>query len=446
MAVLTTAITTKVISDLLVKTGSKTFNTASTFIKSKKNIRDLYQSVCDSNYNEDYAKNVINKVFTFRTIINGDRDVYLDQIYHPLKLTSPNDEIHEVNDDFSLPEHMSSCLVGYAGQGKTITMKKMFLEDLNKNHFFPFFISLRTIDFSKDISLPSVLLQHFKTHGVQSDIESINSLLKKMEHVRIYFDGFDEIHHNHRDNALALLDDCISIWKVNVICSSRPDTQICRQPGFIVYSVNFLEADDVEAIVNINVHNSDTKNTLLNILHGKDFLLESIKSPILVDIFIVTSTGLGKKPENIVNYYESLFSSLVYKHDFNKIFTRARKSDLTDTQMELCLSYFAFISQLKQETNFAYSDLIEAFNDAKSIIGKEDEDERKIIEDVMEITNLITRDGYDNYTFIHKSIQDFYAAKFISSSTEDNQIVFFKEINRLRPDLNFCYMLKSLIP
>lgn len=114
--------------------------------------------------------------------------------------------------------------------------------------------------------------------------------------------------------------------------------------------------------------------------------------------------------------------------------------------MEQCLSYFAFIAQLKEQTNFAYSDLVEAFVDAKSIIGREDEDEKKIIEDVIEITNLITRDGYDNYTFIHKSIQDFYAAKFISSSTEENQVEFFKEINKLRPDLNFCYMLKSLIP
>jgi len=446
MAAFVTAITTRLISGLLVKAGSKAFNSALSAMIASKKSRDLYQAICDSNYNQHYANNVISKVFTFRTIINGDRDVYLDQIYHPLKLTSPNEDTLTAGNSFTLPEHASSCLVGYAGQGKTITMKKMFLEDLNKDVFFPFFISLRAIDLSKEISLPDVLLQHFKIHGVQSDIESVNDFLKKIDRVRIYFDGFDEIHHNQRGNALALIDECISMWKINVVCSSRPDTQICKKPGFIVYSVNFLNADDVEEIININVHNPDTKSTLLTILHGKDFLLESIKSPILVDIFIVTSTGLGKKPENIVNYYESLFSSLVYKHDFNKIFTRARKSDLTDTQMELCLSYFAFIAQLKQQTNFAYSDLVEAFSDAKTIIGKEDEDEKKIIEDVIEITNLITRDGYDNYTFIHKSIQDFYAAKFISSSTEENQIDFFKEINNLRPDLNFCYMLKSLVP
>lgn len=446
MAAFVTAITTKFISGLLVKAGNKAFDSALSAIRVSKKTRELYQAICEPDCNEDYARNVINRVFTFRTIINGDRDVFLDQIYHPLKLTSPNDDVLTVDDCFTLPEHTSSCLVGYAGQGKTITMKKMFLEDLNKDDFFPFFISLRALDFSKEASLPDVLLQHFKIHGVQSDLESVNNILKKIGKIRIYFDGFDEIHHDHRNNAIALLDECITMWKINVVCSSRPDTQICKKPGFVVYNVNFLEAGDVEEIININVHNPDAKSTLLTTLHGRDFLLESIKSPILVDIFIVTSTGLGKKPENIVNYYESLFSSLVYKHDFNKIFTRARKSDLTDTQMEQCLSYFAFIAQLKQQTNFAYSDLVEAFVDAKSIIGKEDEDEKKIIEDVIEITNLITRDGYDNYTFIHKSIQDFYAAKFISSSTEENQIEFFNEINNLRPDLNFCYMLKSLMP
>jgi hypothetical protein len=446
MAVFITAITTKVVSDLLVKAGGGAFNSALTSIKGKRKNHSLYQNICDTAYNEEYAKNVINKVFTFRTIINGDRDVYLDQIYHPLKLTSPNDDVLIVDDGFTLPKHTSSCLVGYAGQGKTITMKKMFLEDLNKDDFFPLFISLRVIDFSKRISVPEVLFQHFESHGVKSDIESITNFLNKITNIRIYFDGFDEVHHNERDNALALLDECSSMWKINIICSSRPDTQICKKPGFLVYSVKFLDTEDVEEIININVKNTDTKSTLLTILHGKDFLLESIKSPILVDIFIVTSIGLGKKPENIVNYYESLFSSLVYKHDFNKIFTRARKSNLTDTQMEQCLSYFAFVSQLKQQTNFTYSDMVEAFLDAKIIIGKDNDDEKNIIEDVVEITNLITRDGFDNYTFIHKSIQDFYAAKFISTSTEENQVDFFKESLNVRLDLNFCYMLKSLHP
>jgi len=446
MVTFITSITTKVISGLLVKAGVASISSAISTIKSKKNVYELYNSLCEPSGNHDYAKNVINKVFTFRTIIYGDRDVFLDQIYHPLKLTSPEDEVVVVDDNFTLPEHTSSCLVGYAGQGKTITMKKMFLEDLNKNVFFPLFISLRAIDFSSQVSVPEVLLQHFKAHGVKTDVDSVIGLLKQLNNIRVYFDGFDEIHHDERDNALALLDECISLWKMNVICSSRPDTQVCKKPGFLVYNVQFLNASDVEEIININVINVETKSTLLTILHGKDFLLDSIKSPILVDIFIVTSIGLGKKPENIVSYYESLFSSLVYKHDFNKIFTRARKSDLTDTQMEQCLSYFAFIAQLKQQTNFAYSDMVEAFIDAKDIIGKGNDDEKAIIEDVIEITNLITRDGYDNYTFIHKSIQDFYAAKFISTSAEENQIDFFHEIKQLRPDVNFCYMLKSLIP
>lgn len=141
MAAFVTTITTKFISGLLVKAGTKTLDSALDAIRVSKKTRELYQAVCESDCNEDYAKNVINRVFTFRTIINGDRDVYLDQIYHPLKLTSPNDDVLTVGDYFTLPEHTSSCLVGYAGQGKTITMKKMFLEDLNKNVFFHFHFS-----------------------------------------------------------------------------------------------------------------------------------------------------------------------------------------------------------------------------------------------------------------------------------------------------------------
>lgn len=114
--------------------------------------------------------------------------------------------------------------------------------------------------------------------------------------------------------------------------------------------------------------------------------------------------------------------------------------------METCLHYFAFVIHLKQLTNFTYSEMISAFADAKKMIGKKDEDEKNIVEDIIDITNLITRDGYDNYTFVHKSIQDFYAAKFISSSSEENQHSFWRESEESTHDVNFCYMMMCLSP
>ncbi len=35
-----------------------------------------------------YIENLVSSVFTFRTITSGDKDVYLDQIYYPLQVSS----------------------------------------------------------------------------------------------------------------------------------------------------------------------------------------------------------------------------------------------------------------------------------------------------------------------------------------------------------------------
>lgn len=184
-----TAITVKTISGLLIKAGEGAVKSGVAVYKKRSNATQLYRAVCSRETNNNYTLNVINKVFTFRTIINGDKDVYLDQIYHPLKISDSEGRLYTVNDQYILPSHSPVCLVGLAGQGKTITMKKLFLEELNNNEWLPIFISLRSVGFSEKISLPEVIKQHFELHGVPCDFDNVNHLLNTVN-IRIFFRRF----------------------------------------------------------------------------------------------------------------------------------------------------------------------------------------------------------------------------------------------------------------
>ncbi|QGA58885.1 NACHT domain-containing protein (plasmid) [Klebsiella pneumoniae] len=146
----------------------------------------------------------MKKVFTFRTILSGDKDVYLDQIYYPLNVSSYKRKNIIIDDYESLEQEQRVCLVGVAGQGKTMTMKKMFLEDLNKSLFFPIFLSFRNLDFSKELSLVEALETHFITNGVDCSKTDVSALLKNNP-VRLYLDGFDEIPVSHRKRANKIL-------------------------------------------------------------------------------------------------------------------------------------------------------------------------------------------------------------------------------------------------
>ncbi|WP_368620032.1 NACHT domain-containing NTPase, partial [Salmonella enterica] len=133
------------------------------------------------------------------------KDVYLDQIYYPLNISSYRRKNIIIDDYETLEHEQRVCLVGVAGQGKTMTMKKMFLEDLNKFLFFPVFLSLRNLDFSKELSLVEVLETHFIINGVDCGKADVTTLLKNNP-VRLYLDGFDEIPVSHRKQAINFLD------------------------------------------------------------------------------------------------------------------------------------------------------------------------------------------------------------------------------------------------
>ncbi len=51
----------------------------------------------------------------------------------------------------------------------------------------------------------------------------------------------------------------------------------------------------------------------------------------------------------------------------------------------------------------------------------------KTLRELSSITNLIIEDGFNEYRFIHKSIQEFFAASFIISLQHDKKIAFYKK-------------------
>ncbi|MCL6746949.1 hypothetical protein M8Q36_24955 [Kosakonia sp. R1.Fl] len=321
----------------------------------------------------------------------------------------------------------------------------MYLEELNKNACFPFFISLRSIDFSKEIGLIQILNKHLITNGVECDEQAVKDFITNVN-VRIYFDGFDEIPYEHRQHAVQVLEECNYRWKCNIVCSTRPDTELCKVPGFVVYNLSYLRMEDVNKILRQSIDNKETSEQLVNLLKNKDFLRDSIKTPILIDIFIVTCMSLNQNPDNITNYYDSLFKSLAYKHDFNKVFTRKRKSQLSDLELEECFTIFCFVTFMQEKVDFTEADMLDIFKQAKQSIGKEAEKEKDIMQDIMYITNLVIADGYTNFTFIHKSIQDYYSAKYIAKSDYKNQKLFWDSMQKYHIEENFAYMCKCLSP
>lgn len=442
MVAMTTFITQALLAPVIKEAGEKISKLAFNGI-SKNSIITAFKR--ESLVNE-YADKIVKKVFSIRTLSQGEKTLYLDEIYHPLSISSAQTESNiTISESSSMPYHTCHCIVGVAGQGKTTIMKKLFLEELVRAERFPFFITMRQFDFSEGISCEDILLSHLKNHGIECSLSDVTQLLQTQK-VVFYFDGFDEVPLDNRRNALSVVESVNDKFGCQTITSSRPDTDITRSSNIEVYNVDFLKENDIESIIQNIVKNVDNQKTLLSILRTKDFLKESIKTPILVDVFIVTSSALKNDPNSIGEYYDGLFSALIYRHDLLKNLNRDKKSDLNDRELEECFSLLSFLSFINNQHDFTRKsllDLIKNSCDAK----KYEENERDVYQDMINGTNLIVKDGYDNYVYIHRSIQEYYCSKTISMLKERDKTEFYEKLlatGRMGFYINLFVMLSHI--
>lgn len=377
-----------------------------------------------------YTQNAVNRVFVFRTLIHGDRNVYLDEVYHPLKLSESNKLDHiKVTNNTRLPDHTPICIIGIAGQGKTTVMRKLFLEELVAQKTLPFFISLRQIKNYDNLSCEELLLNHLRSNGIPCSMEDVTYLCESKK-ISFYFDGFDEIPFNQRNPALETINTIHDKYRCPVTVTTRPETEITHSAGYKTYHVNFLEKHDILSILKKTVSDNDAREFLLRLLETKEFLMQSIKTPILLDIFIITSTALREDPNSISDYYDGLFSALLHRHDLIKNLTRIKKSNLTDRILEKCFSLFSFFSLMNSKGDFTRAEINELFAKSASALKIESLPEH-IADDIIDGTNILVKDGYDNYVYIHKSIQEYFAAKCISNMDDSAKENIYK---------NFCKM------
>ncbi|MCW9527756.1 MULTISPECIES: NACHT domain-containing protein [Klebsiella] len=395
---------------------------------------------------DKYTESCINKVFTLRTLIQSNKDIYLNEIYYPLEIRQidKGNDI-TIDENTILPQHAPIVIVGLAGQGKTMIMRKLFLEELTFKERIPFFVSLRHINNFENLSCEEMLLDHFNFNGVQCNLADVKFILNDLP-TTFFFDGFDEIAVNQRAHALKTIYDVRAKYNSKVIVTTRPETEITRQPGYDLYNVSFLSENKITEIIDFLVQNKEVVTILNTMLNEKAFLKQSIITPILLDIFIITSTNLSDDPTSVTDYYNNLFSSLIYRHDLLKNLSRERCSNLNNKELERCFSSFSFLSFFMNINDFNHEHLLELFNKSLKIMKKDDNPEH-VAYDIINGTNIIVKDGYDNYVYLHRSIQEFFAAKCLCAIDVQTKKKFYNSISQKHLDsslMNFLTMSSHL--
>lgn len=320
-----------------------------------------------------------------------------------------------------------NCLLeGTVGQGKSILLRYLASVDFCLNRRIPIFIELRRM--KSDTTLLSLALQELKALGFEMD-EELFSVFAKNGRIALFLDAFDEVKEEFRADLLADLQNLIREHdRLTVIMTSRPGSGAASSPFLRVFRLSELQEKEYKDVIHKMAHDEATAQAIITGI-DKDTknIAELLTTPLMVALLMVRYKIDQSLPQNSAAFYDSLFSLLLQRHDKSKGgYVRPRKSGVSDLVLQEFFNALCFVTRKAGEGSFSWNQFVTHARNAVRHL-EEKGDVEKMIDDIVEITCLVIRDG-EEYRFIHRSVQEYHAALFIKGQPDIAAEKFYRGV------------------
>ncbi|MBA1445224.1 MAG: NACHT domain-containing protein [Chromatiales bacterium] len=372
-------------------------------------------------------KSSISRVGRVKTILDPDSIIELNAIFFE-KAVSFGDETQVTHSSFFSGNHI--LIEGGPGQGKSLYLRYLCLNEGKGSNYIPIFIEFRNLKFER--GLREELFEAINEFGIALD-EDLFDYLAKSKKVLFILDGFDEIPNASRLRVARELETIARTYPdLKIIVSSRPGSGMGASVYFEKHIIQPLTLECQLEFIDHLYSKGSQANSIKHILENSRFISEVTTTPLLLTLFTITYNARQFKPDSLSEFYSLIFPTMLYRHDRLKIgFERERKSGLTDYQMQRLFEAFSFISLKDNKTRFS-SPVFRKHLEYASKLERLDENlEDKLIDDITSITALVVKDGFDDYSFSHKSIQEYFSAVFISRLDEEKKSQFYQLVLEL---------------
>lgn len=389
-------------------------------------------------------KNKMN--YYMKSLLYRENGQYINDVYVDIPLRSNGNEIYSeelinlVNYGYSEGKGEPSYIFisGIGGSGKSILMKKLFLEFLintdNEHLSIPILIRLKSLKVTDDNFLEDYILTYFKKMDIKFSPELVKLFLKE-GNIVLQFDGLDELKFKEKKEFLFSLESFIQKYSnTSILVSTRPESLSNILPNFTLYKMERMNEEQVESYIQKLPYTSNIDYLCEKILEPSYFSAhkELVGHPLVLAILILTFDFNGELPVNSASFYSKVYQTMLSTHDKDKEvgFDRGIATNLNHASLERVFEIFCFVTYVAEEYSFdlaqfnTYVDkTITLFCNEKNRDFEELNRENFEIDFVHLLCFLIEEGGY--YDFIHRTFQEFYTAKFILSLDDDKQMKFF---------------------
>lgn len=400
---------------------------------------------------QKYLETSFERYSYAKTLVFGSQQKKLEEFYMPLTLSCSKDETQieiKINGypKSLIPKFKKVLITDTGGMGKSTVMKWLFLNAIKQNVGIPIFIELRSLKNT-----------HLILDEIISQLQAIDTTYEKAFIQKIiaggnfifFFDGFDEIGIEHREQVITDLQSFISKTGNNhFILTSRPESALNSFGDFQGFRINPLKKEEAFALILKLGNDNDKSKRLIAKIQEQSLrnIDEFLTNPLLVSLLFKKFEHRETLPFDKRGFYLGVFDALFEGHDITKdgVYIRPKKSKLNPDKFHQLLRALGFITLKTFEIEYTKSQLIQHLKDSLKQCPDIEIDVLLFMEDIVSIVPLFLKDA-DIYRWQHKSLQEYFAAEFICQDSKSEEEKILKSMlksehfDKLRNVLIMCY-------
>lgn len=397
---------------------------------------DIDEKKIGENFDE-YLTQRYEKYLIIDTLVFPNAQTDFRLLYEPLTVVSKGTSrssieilIDSYPADF-LPKFIRVIIEDTAGMGKSTITKKIFLSAIEQKMGIPILIELRQIN--KENNFLQEIHSQLSRIGKEMSMDFILNLIAEGEFIFL-FDGFDEIAKTDRDFVIKDLHKFIEKANNNYfMITSRAEDSLVSFGDFKKFYVKPLH--EKEAFNLIRRYDKYSYKPIAKELIKKlsleqdDSLTDFLSNPFLVSLLYKSFEFKKDIPQKKSQFYRQVFDALFESHDLSKegYFKRDKYSNLHIDDFETVLRHISFLTSKENKVEYNKDYIINIINQAKAYTPELKFKSSDYLKDLSETVPLFKKEG-DKFKWAHKSLQDYFTAKFLWIDARDRQEAILRKI------------------
>lgn len=376
---------------------------------------------------EEYLTRAYERHSVVSTLVLRNSKRRLKDIYVPLTILEENNSEEKVVIDAYpmefMRKHKRMIIRDTAGMGKTTLVKRLFLSAIDEVLAIPIIVELRRVKQGK--TLLDIVYDQIDSLAEEFDHELLLNLIQQGGFV-FFFDGYDEVANEQKGTVTEEIKSLVSKAPANTyIITSRPELSLMTFGDFSVFTIQPLTEGEATELLKKYDDNGEVSNILIAKLNNisnakiKDFL----RTPLLTTLLFTAFDYKQKVPIRKDEFYQQVFDAYFESHDLAKDggYVRKKQSGLNMSDFKKVLRYLGFKCLKHQfQTEFTKAELIGILEDIQNEYSGQKFVCENFIKDIVTAVPLFVKDGM-YYRWIHKSMQEYFAALFIHDDARSSQ-------------------------